>query len=121
LRERMPDPLARRREIENLAVTWAAGFDAASLVVLARAIESFDVRPLLDRMRAPLLYVLSRSDPLFPPSLRPALAPLFDAAGLRWRYFEIDSDKGHLASGADSARWAPVLADFLTGVPGAGA
>jgi homoserine O-acetyltransferase len=113
LRDRLPDADARRQEVHRLAEEWAADFDAATLVVLARAIERFDVRGQLGRMRAPLLYVLSRSDPLFPPSLLHQLAPLFDAAGVRWSYAEIDSDKGHLASGADSARWAPVLAAFL--------
>jgi homoserine O-acetyltransferase len=117
LSTRIPDPLARRQEIERLAMTWANEFDAASLVVLARAIETFDLRPSLSQIQAPLLYVLSRSDPLFPPSLERELAPLFDAAGLRWRYFELDSDKGHLASGADSGLWASVLADFLADGP----
>ena len=29
------------------------------------------------------------------------------------RYIELDSDKGHLASGADAALWSADLASFL--------
>jgi homoserine O-acetyltransferase len=35
------------------------------------------------------------------------------AAGVDASYFEIDSDKGHLASGADWQKWERVLRDFL--------
>ena len=35
------------------------------------------------------------------------------AADIDAIYFEIDSDKGHLASGADFEKWAPVLRGFL--------
>jgi len=35
------------------------------------------------------------------------------AAGVDATYFEIDSDKGHLASGADWQKWDRVLRDFL--------
>jgi homoserine O-acetyltransferase len=68
-------------------------------------------------MRAPLLYVNSRSDALFSSGLAHELAPLFDACRLDWTYVEIDSDKGHLASGADSALWADVLASFINTAP----
>jgi len=34
-------------------------------------------------------------------------------AGVDATYFEIDSDKGHLASGADAAKWAPALREFM--------
>ena len=35
------------------------------------------------------------------------------AAGVDATYFEIASDFGHLASGADWPKWAPALAGFL--------
>jgi len=117
LRSVFPDPASRRAEIERLALGWAREFDAGSLVVLAQAVEDFDVREDLPRMRAPLLYVLSRTDPVFSPALARELAPLFDAAGLNWTYVELESDKGHLASGADSALWGDVLADFMATPP----
>ena len=112
-----PEREARHAEMERLAGEWAREFDPGSLVVLARAIESFDVRPKLSRLRAPLLYVLSRSDATFPPPLAGELAPLFEAAGLKWTYVELDSDKGHLASGADSHLWQDELARFLATDP----
>jgi len=119
LEGRFPDRAARRREIERLAHEWAREFDAGSLLTLARAIENFDVRANLPRMTASLLYVLSRSDDMFPPALARDLAPYFNVAGLRWSYVEIDSDKGHLASGADSDLWAGELSRFLAADAGA--
>jgi len=113
LKDRFPDVAARRLEIERLAHEWAAEFDAGSLLTLAQAIEDFDVRGDLPRMTAPLLYVLSRSDDMFPPALARELAPFFNVAGLRWSYLELDSDKGHLASGADSQLWSEELSRFL--------
>lgn len=35
------------------------------------------------------------------------------AAGVDARYFEIDSDLGHSASGPEHAKWSPVLREFL--------
>ena len=37
-------------------------------------------------------------------------------AGVEAAYLEIDSDKGHLASGADRQKWDRVLRDFLKGL-----
>lgn len=113
LRERIPDTQARAAEIERLAREWAAGFDAGSLVTLARAAEGFDLRARLDEIRASVLLVLSRTDPVFSPALAREVAPLFDAAGTRWSYLELDSELGHFASGADSGLWAGVLREFM--------
>ena len=101
-------------EITRLASGWAREFDANSLVILGRAMESYDVTPELHRIRVPVLYVLSRTDVLFPPSLAPGVIADLCNAGVDARYFEIDSELGHLASGADAAKWAPVLRDFMT-------
>ena len=35
------------------------------------------------------------------------------AAGVNARYFEIDSELGHSASGPEHAKWSPVLREFL--------
>src|SRR5882757_8935074 len=64
-------------------------------------------------IRARVLYVLSRTDKLFPPSIAPEVMTKLKAAGVDATYFEIDSDKGHLASGADWNKWARVLSAFL--------
>jgi homoserine O-acetyltransferase len=113
LAPRIPDAEARADEIQRLARAWAAEFDAGSLLALMRAAERFDVRPLLDRIRAPLLVVNSRTDPVFSPALVREFGPLLDAARVRWSYVELDSDKGHLASGADYGLWNEALARFM--------
>ena len=108
-----PDPAARAAEIERLAADWAAVFDPNALMTLTRACDRFDVRPRLRDMRAPLLYVNSRTDIGFPPELAAEVLPILEAAGVRARYIELDSDKGHLASGADAALWSDDLRRFL--------
>jgi homoserine O-acetyltransferase/O-succinyltransferase len=104
-------------EIERLAATWAKEFDANSLLVLGRAMESYDVTPEFHRIRVPLLYVLSRTDELFPPSLAPVVIEELRRAGVEASYFEIDSEMGHLASGADAPKWAPALRQFMQALP----
>ena len=64
-----------------------------------------DAEPDLAKIRARVLYVLSRTDVLFPPRLAPDVMAKLQAAGVDATYVEIDSDFGHLASGADCAKW----------------
>ena len=104
---------ASEAEIERIASAWAKEFDANSLLILGRAMESYDVTPELHRIRAPVLYVLSRTDELFPPSLAPGVMGSLREAGVTASYFEIDTELGHLASGADAAKWAPALREFM--------
>jgi homoserine O-acetyltransferase/O-succinyltransferase len=103
----------REAEITRVATIWANEFDANSLLILGRAMESYDVTPELARIRVPVPYVLSRTDALFPPCLAPGVMDSLRRDGVDARYFEIDSDKGHLASGADAAKWAPALREFM--------
>ena len=101
-------------ELHRIASEWAEVFDANSLFILGRALDTFDVSGRLDRIKVPVLYVLSRTDALFPPSLAPGVMSGLKAAGVDATYFEIDSDHGHLASGADADKWAPALRAFMT-------
>lgn len=117
LTPRWPDPAQRSAEVRRLAREWAAGFDPGALVTLAQAAEAFDLRPQLAAMRAPLLIVNSRSDTVFSPQLVREFGPLLDAAAVPWTYVELDSDKGHFASGADAALWADVLRRFMATDP----
>ena len=55
----------------------------------------------------------SRTDKLFPPSLAPSVMHLLDRARVDARYLELDSEYGHLATGVDADKWAPVLAGFM--------
>ncbi|KQV90194.1 hypothetical protein ASD15_22960 [Massilia sp. Root351] len=111
LAPRIPDPAQRAAEIQRLAHEWAGEFNPMSLVVLMQAAEAFDLRAHLGRIKAPVLYVLSRTDPVFSPTLAGEVLALPGAAG--WAYRELDSEKGHFASGADAALWADDLRLFM--------
>ncbi|HEX8613414.1 MAG TPA: alpha/beta fold hydrolase [Telluria sp.] len=111
------DPSERRDRIAALARAWAIEFNPGSLVTLMQAAESFDVRPQLGAIGAPVLLVLSRSDTVFSPTVARMLSAL--PATRSWTYVELDSDKGHMASGADAALWAGTLARFMNTDPAA--
>jgi homoserine O-acetyltransferase/O-succinyltransferase len=113
LAPRYPDPAARQAAIRELAEAWARNWDANSLVILRRATLGFDTVKDFARIKAKLLYVLCRTDTLFPPSLAPGVMRELAAAGVEARYFEIDSELGHLASGPEHAKWSPALREFL--------
>lgn len=108
-----PDPAARQAEMRRMAESWARQFDANSLVTLRRAAVRFDVEADLGKIRAKVLYVLSRTDTLFPPSIAPGVLDKLSAAGVDARYVEIDTEFGHSASGREWAKWAPALREFL--------
>lgn len=113
LAARFPDKAAADAELHRIAAAWAEVFDANSLFILGRAMETFDVASRFSRIKVPVLYVLSRTDALFPPSLAPGVMDGLKNAGVDATYFEIDSDHGHLASGADADKWAPALRGFM--------
>lgn len=112
----LPDKPARDAEIRRMAREWAEAADGHSLLVLGRAMNRYDVRPDLAKIRARVLYVLSRTDALFPPTLAPGVMQALRAAGVDATYAEIDSEHGHLASGSDAAKWEPALRGFLAEV-----
>jgi homoserine O-acetyltransferase len=87
-------------------------------VVLGRALNYYDAEPDLAKIKARVMYVLSRTDALFPPTLAASVMPALKAAGVDARYVEIDSAHGHLGSGADAAKWAPALAAFIAELAG---
>ena len=103
-------------EIVRRAETWSKVFDGNSLVALRKASVRFDAEKDLGKMKAKVLYVLSRTDKLFPPSIAPDVMAKLKAAGVTADYFEIDSDFGHSASGLDAAKWAPRLRTFMAGL-----
>ena len=75
--------------------------------------ETYDIVKDYAKIRVPVLYVLSSTDALFPPTLAPGVIAGLKAAGVDATYFALDSQHGHLASGADAAKWAPALAAFM--------
>lgn len=110
---RYPDAAERERVIRQLAADWARQWDANSLVILRRATIGFDTVKDFAKIRAKVLYVLCRSDVLFPPTLAPGVMKDLAAAGVDARYFEIDSDLGHSASGPEHAKWSHALRELL--------
>jgi len=103
----------RAAALHALARGWAEVFDPHSLLVLGAAANEFDATPAFSRLSARVLFVLSTSDALFPPALGPVVMSALRAAGVDATYEELDSPYGHLAPGADAAKWAPALARFL--------
>jgi homoserine O-acetyltransferase len=114
---RLKDTLSDPREIEGAirdeAARWARGFDANSLIILAKALRGFDVTPQFSSIKSKILYVLSRTDRLFPPELAPGVMQGLKGAGVDADYFLLDSDYGHSASGLDAHKWAPRLRVFM--------
>ena len=113
LAPRYPDPAERAAALRTLAANWAKNWDANSLLILRRALLGFDTRPDFARIKAAVLYILCRTDALFPPKIAPAVMQALDEAGVTARYFELDSELGHSSSGPEHAKWSPVLREFL--------
>jgi homoserine O-acetyltransferase/O-succinyltransferase len=113
LAARYPEHDAREAEISAQAADWARRWDANSLVILRRGTIGYDTVKDFSKIKAKVLYVLCRTDRLFPPSIAPGVMRDLAAAGVDARYFEIDSELGHSASGPEHAKWSPVLREFL--------
>jgi homoserine O-acetyltransferase/O-succinyltransferase len=116
LAERWPhlDAAARGAALHTVARAWAWSFDPYSMLVLGAAASEFDVTPQLARIRARVLFVLSSTDLLWPPSIAPGIMAALRAAGSDATYHEIDSPYGHMAPGIDTDKWSSVLAGFLS-------
>lgn len=113
LSQTIADPEERARILAQGAREWAQNFDANALWIGMAIMGTHDVTADLDRMRAPVLYVLSRTDSLFPPSIAPEAMRRFRDAGVAAEYFEIDSRHGHSAAAVDAHLWMPTLQRFL--------
>ena len=66
-----------------------------------------------DRPAEQVLYVQSPSDKLFDIALSPGYVSDMRRAGIDITYVELPTNKGHMASHADAALWAPILGAFL--------
>jgi homoserine O-acetyltransferase len=76
-------------------------------------LRGFDVTAQLNKIKSKVLYVLSRTDKLFPPEIAPGVMQGLKAAGVDADYFLLDSELGHSASGLDAHKWAPRLKEFM--------
>lgn len=113
LKQTMSDPAQIESAVRDEAARWAEGFDANSLIILAKALRGFDVTRQFDRIKARVLFVLSRTDRLFPPEIAPDVMQGLKAVGVDADYFLLDSELGHSASGLDAHLWAPRLKSFV--------
>jgi len=113
LEKQFPDRAAREAEIRKRAAPWASFFDANSLVVQRKAMEFRDHEKDFGRIKAKVLYVLSTTDRLFPPSIAPNVMAKLKAAGVDATYHELVSDRGHNAGTQDALKYEPALRAFL--------
>jgi homoserine O-acetyltransferase/O-succinyltransferase len=114
LAETMPDPKARETAIRANAKAWAQVYDGHSMVVLRKAIGTFDITGDYAKLRGTkVLYVQSPSDKLFDIGLSPGYVSDMRRAGVDVTYVELPTNKGHMASHGDAALWAPILGAFL--------
>jgi homoserine O-acetyltransferase len=113
LAAKIPDPAARDEALQRLAESWAKVFDPNGMLTLAHASSHFNAEQDFANIRAKLLYVLSSTDKLFPPTIAPDVMAKLQAAGVAATFFELQSPYGHTASGIDAEKWAPVLKAFM--------
>ena len=113
LMSRFPEKSARDAEISRIASPWAKSFDGNSLVAMRRATVGFNTEQSFGKIRAKVLYVLSRTDKLFPPAIAPSVMAKLKAAGVDARFVEVDSENGHSGYSADADKWMPELKAFM--------
>jgi homoserine O-acetyltransferase/O-succinyltransferase len=113
LKESMSDSAEIEAAIRNEATQWAKSFDANSLIILADALRGFDVTPRFSTIKAKVLFMLCRTDRLFPPTIAPGVMADLKSAGVDADYFTLDSEYGHLAPGLDAQKWASKLRAFM--------
>lgn len=112
-----PEPADREAAIRRMAGPWAETFDGNSLVVQRKAMEFRDHAKDFGRIKAKVLYILSSTDKLFPPSIAPGVMAQLKAANVDATYFEIDSQKGHSGGTGDAIKFDPALREFLKKLP----
>lgn len=113
LSDKLDDPSEVDRQLKAMARQWAEEFDPNSLIAMRKAAIRFDARPKAASIKAPVLYVLVRTDSRVPRELGPETTGLLRRAGVDARFFEIDSEYGHRAPAEAWRQWGPVLTEFL--------
>ena len=87
------------------------------MVVLRKAIGTFDITGEYAKLKnTKVLYVQSPTDKLFDIALSAWLCSDMRKSGINVTYVELPSNKGHMASHADAALWAPILGAFMKGL-----
>lgn len=118
LHKKYGSPEAAGKAFDSAVEEWASQFDANSLLVLRKAAESFNSTGQYGRISADVLYVVSSSDRLFPPSSsQTEMLDQLPRGEIQYSYMVFDSDYGHMASGLDHAKWSFALANLLAQRP----
>lgn len=107
------DPTLVNAKLHDMASHWARRFDANAMLALRAAINRFDARDQLGQAKAQLMYVLCRTDGLFPPSIANETLKRWPESSSAVKYVEIDSNYGHFASSLDAEKWSTDLRNFI--------
>jgi homoserine O-acetyltransferase/O-succinyltransferase len=70
--------------------------------------------PQFPSIKSRILYVLSRTDKGFPPSIAPDIMAGLQRAGVSAHFVEVDSEIGHMAFAYETEKWAPELKHLIT-------
>ena len=76
---------------------------------------AFDAQRDFARIKAKVLYALTTTDRLFPPSIAPAVMQRLAEAGVDAGFFEIGNEFGHIRAGVDSPVGCPGWRSSCTG------
>jgi len=99
--------------LASMADVWASEFDPNSLIALCKAGRRFDATEAIPKIQARMLWVLASSDRIFPPDPRIEALVRSNAVAKASVYLKMQSDYGHVATGADYAKWEPQLRELL--------
>ncbi len=113
LRDRGVTSDAADAAIASMARVWAGEFDPNSLIALCKAGRRFDALTAVPAIKAKMLWVISSSDKIFPPD--PVIEQLVHSndATIPPVFLNLQSDYGHVASGADCHKWEAQLRQLL--------
>jgi homoserine O-acetyltransferase len=110
LMEDLKDEAKVEKALDDEAQAWADQSDPNSLISLRKTAMKFDVRDQLSKITMPMLYILSRTDALYPPETAPPIMAEVKQATT----FIIDSEDGHAAPETDWRKMSDVLKEFLS-------
>jgi homoserine O-acetyltransferase len=110
LMEDLKDEAKVEKALDDEAQAWADQSDPNSLIALRKTAMKFDVRDQLSKITMPMLYILSRTDALYPPETAPPVMAEVKQATT----FIIDSEDGHAAPETDWRKMSDVLKEFLS-------
>lgn len=103
----------REKVITDTAREWAREFDTNSLITQMRAVASFDVESVLDKIQAKVLYILCDTDEWFPSSIGKEVTSKLIDAGIDAKFLEVHSRYGHYATIEEPEKWVPEAKCFL--------